>query len=260
VDPFYDPETLKIGTTYYWRVDEFVTGYRKGDVWSFTTVPEIAVTNPDLLGWWTLDEGMGITAVDWSGHGKHGRIVGDAKWTHGVHDGALYLSDGASVESRRQRDNQHGDDDGLGQGRQPNGRAACSLEESNLGMGFSRPTTAIPLNDKCWDFATGIVPPQEWFFMPLVVEPTQGLVSAPARSRNKVPTRTRSRNPAHRSDPQGRDEGLWMMSAHNSRRRGGSGGHAGDVAGMEPAPAPDAVMDIRDVSSWLVGGRCGCIS
>ena len=30
-------------------------------------------------------------------------------------------------------------------------------------------------NDKYWDFATGIVPPdQEWFFMALVVEPTQG--------------------------------------------------------------------------------------
>ncbi len=87
----YDPGTLKTGTTYYWRVDERTPAVKKGDVWSFTTVPDIAVTNPDLLGWWTLDEGMGTTAVDWSGHGNHGVINGGAKWTHGVQGGALQL-------------------------------------------------------------------------------------------------------------------------------------------------------------------------
>jgi len=42
----YDPGTLKMAKTYYWRVDEFdAIETHKGDVWSFTT--EGAVGNPD---------------------------------------------------------------------------------------------------------------------------------------------------------------------------------------------------------------------
>jgi len=84
---------LQAETTYYWRVDEFaVTGVTtKGDIWSFTTVPEVAVTDPDLMGWWTLDEGVGNTAVDWSGHDNHGALFGGAEWTDGYYGGALLL-------------------------------------------------------------------------------------------------------------------------------------------------------------------------
>jgi len=42
----YDPGTLKLAKTYYWRVDEFdVIETHKGDVWSFTT--QGAVGSPD---------------------------------------------------------------------------------------------------------------------------------------------------------------------------------------------------------------------
>ena len=42
----YDPGTLKLAQTYYWRVDEFdAFATYKGDVWSFTT--EGAVSNPN---------------------------------------------------------------------------------------------------------------------------------------------------------------------------------------------------------------------
>jgi hypothetical protein len=42
----YDPGTLKLAKTYYWRVDEFdAVETHKGDVWSFTT--QGAVSNPD---------------------------------------------------------------------------------------------------------------------------------------------------------------------------------------------------------------------
>jgi len=42
----YDPGTLKMAKTYYWRVDEFdIVETHKGDVWSFTT--EGAVGNPN---------------------------------------------------------------------------------------------------------------------------------------------------------------------------------------------------------------------
>jgi hypothetical protein len=41
VDPVYDPGPLQSGATYYWRVDEFDgTTAHKGDVWSFSTVPD----------------------------------------------------------------------------------------------------------------------------------------------------------------------------------------------------------------------------
>jgi prepilin-type processing-associated H-X9-DG protein len=91
----YDPGPLEKGTTYYWRVDQFDgADTHKGDVWSFTTVPDIAVGDPALLGWWTLDEGEGTTAVDWSGHGGHGSFVGDPQWTYGYQGSALEF-DGA---------------------------------------------------------------------------------------------------------------------------------------------------------------------
>ena len=90
-DTTYTPDTLELDKTYYWRLDEFdATGAtHKGDVWSFKTVPEVEITNPNLVGFWTLDEGQGMTAVDWSGHGNHGTLEGDAQWVDGYELGAL---------------------------------------------------------------------------------------------------------------------------------------------------------------------------
>jgi len=46
----YDPGSLELEKTYYWRVDEFdaVTTY-KGDIWSFETIPVISGTDLILL-------------------------------------------------------------------------------------------------------------------------------------------------------------------------------------------------------------------
>jgi len=76
----FTPGTLELDKVYYWRVDEFdgIAMY-KGDVWTFTTMPAIAITDPNLIAWWTFDEGMGTNAVDWSGHGNHARLF-RAKW------------------------------------------------------------------------------------------------------------------------------------------------------------------------------------
>ena len=72
----YSPGTLELDKTYYWRIDEFDgLATHKGDVWSFTTLPDIQITDPNLLGWWKLDEGYGQTTVDWSGYGNHGAII-----------------------------------------------------------------------------------------------------------------------------------------------------------------------------------------
>jgi hypothetical protein len=100
VDPIYDPGPLEPDTTYYWRADEFKgMTTDKGDVWSFTTVPEIAVTDPDLTGWWTLDEGSGTTALDWSGHSHHGAFVGEPQWTDGYHGGAVQFDASGSIDT-----------------------------------------------------------------------------------------------------------------------------------------------------------------
>jgi hypothetical protein len=90
----YDPGLLEEDKTYYWRVDQFDgIETHEGNVWSFTTVPEVVVTDPFLLGWWTLDEGEGTTAVDWSGHGSHGSFVGEPQWVDGYQGMALGFSD-----------------------------------------------------------------------------------------------------------------------------------------------------------------------
>jgi hypothetical protein len=101
----HTPGTLESDKTYYWRVDEFDgSSTHKGDVWSFTTVPNVPVTDSNLLGWWKLDEGQGMTAVDWSGHGNHGTLNGSAQWADGYDGGALDLEygnthDGVAVKA-----------------------------------------------------------------------------------------------------------------------------------------------------------------
>ncbi|MHC4534637.1 MAG: LamG domain-containing protein [Planctomycetota bacterium] len=92
----FSPGTLESNKTYYWRIDEFAAGItHKGDVWSFSTLPNIVITDPSLKGWWTLDEGIGTTAVDWSGHGNHGIFVGEPQWVPG-YDGYALEFDGSN--------------------------------------------------------------------------------------------------------------------------------------------------------------------
>jgi hypothetical protein len=75
IDTTFTPGVLESGKTYYWRVDEFdPPATHKGDVWSFTTVPIVPISDPNLVGWWKLDEGYGVSTVDWSGHVSHGII------------------------------------------------------------------------------------------------------------------------------------------------------------------------------------------
>jgi hypothetical protein len=272
-EPTFDPGTMKTGTTYYWRIDEFNgKKFIKGDIWSFTTVPDIAVVDADLLGWWTLDEGVGLTAVDWSGHGNHGLLIGDAKWTHGIQSGALYVSGGAHVEIPAlnvatntvtmtawvKRDGSQADWAGVLFKR---GGSAVS------GMGFG-PANELRYHwtDKNWDFATGIVPAdQEWFFMALVVEPMQGTLyfnGTDTFARNKV---------THDPDPfddvlrigqdwAGRDlKGtvddvrFYNKSLSEAQIRAVMRGDLSLAWG--PTPAPDAILDIRNLLllSWSAG-------
>ncbi len=73
----FSPGPLELGKTYFWRVDEFDENQstHTGNIWSFTTLPDVPITNPNLVGWWKLDEGYGATTIDWSGYGNHGAIT-----------------------------------------------------------------------------------------------------------------------------------------------------------------------------------------
>jgi hypothetical protein len=53
-----------------------------GDIWQFTTIPIIPVTDPTLVGWWKFDEGQG-KAIDWSGLNQHGVVYGGAESVYG---------------------------------------------------------------------------------------------------------------------------------------------------------------------------------
>jgi len=93
-DPTYTPGTLELDKTYYWRVDEFDnTSTLKGEVWSFTTEPFIPITDPNLVGWWTLEEASGRRVLDWSGHGHHGEFQGNPEWVDGYDGYALHFTD-----------------------------------------------------------------------------------------------------------------------------------------------------------------------
>jgi hypothetical protein len=45
--------------------------------------------DPSLVGWWKLDDGQGTVAVDSSGYGNDGDIMGNPQWIEGVLGGAM---------------------------------------------------------------------------------------------------------------------------------------------------------------------------
>ena len=100
-DTTFSPGPLEGDKTYYWRIDEFEAPLtHKGDVWSFTTMPAIPVhSDPDLVAWWTFDEGQGTTALDWSGHGNHVTLFG-SEWTGAALGGAgLHIGSYGAIQN-----------------------------------------------------------------------------------------------------------------------------------------------------------------
>ncbi len=86
----YDPPQLGFGTTYFWRVDEFDgANTYTGEVWRFKTTPDFQVADPNLAGFWNFDQDENGIAIDWSGHGRHGTILGDPNRVEGYSLAAL---------------------------------------------------------------------------------------------------------------------------------------------------------------------------
>ncbi|MHC4168793.1 MAG: LamG domain-containing protein [Planctomycetota bacterium] len=87
----YTPGLLAADTVYYWRVDEFDgAATHKGDVWSFTTLPDIPITDPNLVVWYKFNED-GTKVLDWSGQGNHGTLMNSPQRTPGFEGDSLYL-------------------------------------------------------------------------------------------------------------------------------------------------------------------------
>jgi hypothetical protein len=52
--------------------------------------------DPDLVAWWTFDEGAGSTVTDRTGRGHTGKFSGDVKWVEGKAGGAIEAAGGTS--------------------------------------------------------------------------------------------------------------------------------------------------------------------
>jgi len=52
---------------------------------------EPPIVDPNLIGWWNFEEGQGAVALDSSGYGHHGTLVGDPQWIAGRDGLALDL-------------------------------------------------------------------------------------------------------------------------------------------------------------------------
>jgi hypothetical protein len=82
-------------TAYYWRIDTVKTDGEVvgGPVWSFTTRPVIPIVDPNLVGWWKMDDAASGTAVDFSGYDNDAIFKGDPLWVVG-HEGDALRFDG----------------------------------------------------------------------------------------------------------------------------------------------------------------------
>jgi len=91
-DTSYTPAPLVKETVYYWRVDEYDGNTtHKGDIWAFTTIPNVSLADPNLLCWWKFDEVFGDTALDYSGYDHYGTINGATLELAGQVGGALFF-------------------------------------------------------------------------------------------------------------------------------------------------------------------------
>ena len=141
-------------------------------------------TDPSLVGWWKLDDGSGIIAVDSSSRGNNGTFVDAPQWVVGYRGSGLYLDGSSAVEIATPL-NLNSNNVTITAWVKRNGEQSpwaafvfTRAGGSIAGLGHSE---TIELryhwNDATWAFSSGLEPPDnEWFFAALVIEPTQGTI------------------------------------------------------------------------------------
>jgi len=91
------PGDLLYNTTHYWRADPIVSAppvvAQKGEVWRFTTLSLVPISDPNLAGWWKLDGEAPGLVFDYSGHANHGTPRGNPQVVPG-HDANAFHFDG----------------------------------------------------------------------------------------------------------------------------------------------------------------------
>jgi hypothetical protein len=87
----FELDTLERGVIYYWRVDEFDGSETyTGPLWQFQVEYDVPLNeDPNLIGWWKMEEGATGRVVDWSGHNNDGTIQGNPEWIPGEDGMAL---------------------------------------------------------------------------------------------------------------------------------------------------------------------------
>jgi len=139
-------------------------------------------TDPNLVGWWKLDEGSGSVAADSSGHGYDGTLRGDPQWIKGCFGGGLLLdgtndyvevstplnlrSNHVTITAWVNLNGRQSEWSGVVVSRA--GSTICGLHYGPAGE------LRYNWNDATWGWVSGLLmPDQEWFFTAVVVEPTK---------------------------------------------------------------------------------------
>jgi len=194
----YTPtEPLVAGQTYYWRVDEASQAVAKGSVWSLTTVPDVAVTDESLVGWWKLDGSDAALMLDSSGHGLHGEIItegGSVEWINGAVDGAIRLDGLSDVRTVAPVANVNTNTITLTAWIRPDipvARVWGVIQETGRRVGMQLGAvgggTGLRINWPGASYTSGLsVAPAQWAFVAVVVEPTQATLYLNGKNLNEV--------------------------------------------------------------------------
>ena len=146
------------------------------------------VAQSELVGWWKLDEGTGVTAYDSSSNAFDGTLIADTRWVAGKYGAAVELdgtgdgveippiginSDTVTMSAWIKRNGPQTDYAGLFFTRNmPTNDLACGF--MMLSGGTSIGYTWNDNSQATWGWGSGLViPDNEWCFVVLVVEPTQ---------------------------------------------------------------------------------------
>ncbi|MEJ2649654.1 MAG: hypothetical protein P8016_14745, partial [Sedimentisphaerales bacterium] len=142
--------------------------------------------DPDLVAWWKLDDGEGSTAVDETGHGFDGTLQGGTEWVEGISGGGLYL-DGTNGTVRVGTPLNLNSNtvtitawvklDGTQTGWSAFVFSRSGSSVAGIGIGEVPNELRYHWNNATWSYISGLEAPEnEWFFVALVIEPTQATI------------------------------------------------------------------------------------